>query len=122
MQKMAQWIKSELGNETPWHIPRFTPKWKLENVPQTPVSLLEKIIKIAKEEGLSYVYIGNVSEHPFNNTYCPRCSQIVIKRPHFNSVECFFKGNHCPSCGAIIYGVFETTEKLSGTDHVLNLH
>ena len=109
-KKVAQWIQSELGKETPWHLTRFNPQWQLENVPQTPVNLLEKARKIAIGEGLDFVYIGNVSEHASNHTYCPNCAKILIKRPHFNLVECFLNKNRCPWCGETIYGQFKSNK------------
>jgi len=110
-KKMAQWIISEIGKDTPWHLTRFNPQWKLGNVPQTPVNLLEKARKIAMEQGLDYVYIGNVSEHASNHTYCPSCAKILIKRPNFNLIESFLDENRCPSCGETIYGQFNSHKK-----------
>ncbi len=33
---------------------------------------------VAKENGLRYVYVGNVPGHVYNSTYCPFCNRKVI--------------------------------------------
>lgn len=59
---IANFIKKELGKDTPWHISRFCGaiSWKMQNVPDTPIETLKKAERIGKEAGLKYVYIGNV--------------------------------------------------------------
>lgn len=105
-RNLAQWIKAELGENTPWHITRFTPKWQLEDVIQTPINGLNKIWEIGKNEGLNHVYIGNVAEHPANHTYCPSCNKAVIKRANFSILENLMLSNECPHCGEEIAGTF----------------
>ncbi|MCD6428571.1 MAG: hypothetical protein J7L12_03020 [Desulfurococcales archaeon] len=79
---------------------RFYPHFKLTDVPPTPVETLEKLAKVAKSEGLHYVYIGNVPGHPLEHTYCPGCGSLVIKRFGFDIVEWKLNDdNRCPNCG-----------------------
>jgi len=62
LKKIAQFIKTELGPETPWHISRFFPElsWRMKDLPATPLESLEKVEQIGSAAGLKYVYKGNV--------------------------------------------------------------
>ena len=62
LKKIAQFIKKELGAETPWHISRFSPEisWKLKNLSATPLETLENAYQIGIKAGLKYVYKGNI--------------------------------------------------------------
>lgn len=98
-KEIAIWIKENLGAETPWHISRFSGEisWKLQNLPDTPIEVLEKAIKIGKEVGLKYVYIGNVPGHQAENTFCPRCGALVISRINY-FVHRYDNNGKCPRC------------------------
>jgi len=99
-RKLARWIVENLGPETPIHFLRFHPDYKLLDIPSTPVKVLEKHAAIAKEEGLHYVYLGNVPGHELENTYCPRCGKILIRRIGFDIVEVNLRDDmSCPYCG-----------------------
>ncbi len=51
------------------------------------------------EEGLRFVYIGNILGHPALNTYCPSCKEKVITRNQSRFVSNILTKNHCcPSC------------------------
>lgn len=102
IEEIIQRVKEELGSETPLHFTRFYPDYKareygLEGV--TPVETLEEARKRAREEGLDYVYIGNVPGHPGENTYCPDCGSLLIQRYIFSVLEYrITEDNRCPSC------------------------
>lgn len=99
---IAEWIVKSLGKDTPWHITRFIPHYKLEHLPETPVSTLERFHNIGKKVGLSYIYIGNVPNHPLENTYCPKCgSQVITRRGHRLISHSISEGK-CAVCGAPI--------------------
>lgn len=66
LKRMAEWIRDELGPDTPWHVTRFLPYLDLSHLPETPVQKLERVRKIGFDAGLHYVYIGNVPGHPEN--------------------------------------------------------
>ncbi len=103
VRRLAKWIVENLGDETPFHLLRFHPDYKLLDLPPTPVETLEKLAKAAKEEGLKHVYIGNVWGHPLENTYCPKCGYTVIERRGFTIIAWrLTKDNKCPRCGAKI--------------------
>lgn len=114
-RKLARWIVENLGPETPIHFLRFHPDYKLLDIPSTSVKVLEKHAAIAKEEGLHYVYLGNVPGHELENTYCPRCGKILIRRVGFDIVEVNLRDDmSCPYCGykVNIVGRIHPTYKL----------
>jgi len=104
--KMCLWIKVNLGSDTPLHFSRFTPMYKMLALSPTPVETLDKARQIALDCGLKYVYIGNVWEHPAENTYCPRCKKIVIRRVGFSVLENHLRNGRCAFCQEKIAGVW----------------
>ncbi len=100
LRKLVRWIVNELGEETPLHLLRFYPNYLMTNVEPTPIELLERCAKIAKDEGLKHVYLGNVPGHPLEHTYCPKCGELVIERYGFDIINYkLSEDNKCPKCG-----------------------
>jgi pyruvate formate lyase activating enzyme len=111
---LSRWVLDNLGPDTPIHFLRFHPDYKMMEFPWTPVETLEKHCAVAKEEGLKYVYIGNVPGHPLENTYCPGCGAIAIKRYGYDTTGWYLdKDNKCKKCGykLAIFGRLEQTAK-----------
>ncbi len=106
IKDMCRWIKENLGRDTPLHFTRFYPMYKLLSLPPTPVKTLEKARSIALSEGLRFVYIGNVPGHPGENTYCPNCGMILIKRRGFLIEKNVISNGRCPKCGEEIPGIW----------------
>jgi pyruvate formate lyase activating enzyme len=96
---IAKWIYDNLGSETPWHISQFCGQisWKLKHLPDTPVETLEKAIEIGRKVGLKYVYIGNIPGHKAENTFCPKCKELVIERVNY-IIHRYDKEGKCPKC------------------------
>jgi len=107
MEEMCLWIKEHLGADTPLHLSRFWPTYKLFNLFPTPVDTLEKSRDIAKASGLNYVYIGNVAGHAAENTYCPKCGKVIIERRGYFIVENNIIDGKCKFCEEKIYGRWE---------------
>ncbi|MDD5136140.1 MAG: AmmeMemoRadiSam system radical SAM enzyme [Candidatus Omnitrophica bacterium] len=107
IRKMCEWIKENLGEEVPLHFSRFTPSFKLQNLPPTPVEKLEEAYKIAKDVGLKYVYIGNIPGHTYENTYCPKCKKIAVARIGYEVLENSIVDGRCKSCGEKIAGIWK---------------
>jgi len=96
-------VIKKLSTKVPIHFTRYFPS-HLSTQPKTPVSLLQKAHTIAKKEGLDYVYLGNVPGHPFQNTYCPNCSELLIKRDSFSiTFSNLTVDNRCPRCNYPIH-------------------
>jgi pyruvate formate lyase activating enzyme len=106
LHAMTQWIRQKLGSDVPIHFTRFHPMYKLNNLPPTPVGTLEKARRIALEAGLHFPYAGNVPGHPGENTYCPSCKKVVIRRDGYRIAENRVTGGKCGHCGAPIAGVW----------------
>ena len=99
-KKLSRFIYDEFGPEMPIHFLRFHPDYKMMDYESTPVKTLERHHQVAKEEGLKYVYLGNVPGHPLEHTYCPECNNIAIKRFGFDIQEWNLdKNNRCNFCG-----------------------
>ena len=107
LNDMAQWIINQLGSETPWHITRFIPHFKLSHLTYTPISKLEKVRQLGMDKGLRYVYLGNVPGHSAENTYCPWCGKPLIERRNCQILSYNLKRNKCKSCNQTIAGYFE---------------
>ena len=100
MRRLSRWIVENLGPETPFHLLRFHPQYGLSDLYPTPIETLEKLAKIAMEEGLKHVYLGNVWGHELENTYCPNCGALVVKRRGFYILEWNLTEDfRCKKCG-----------------------
>jgi pyruvate formate lyase activating enzyme len=88
-----------VGAETPLHFTRYFPAYKLDN-PPTRVETLVKAYEMARKAGVLYPYIGNVSGHEYENTYCPNCRKKLIKRHGCYILKYdITEDNRCPKCG-----------------------
>ena len=105
LKDIAAFIFS-LGSETPWHISRFHPQFKMLQIPSTPIASLHLACRIGKEAGLKYVYSGNVPGDEGENTYCSNCEKILINRNGYSIIDNLLSGNACPHCGKKLEGLF----------------
>lgn len=105
LREIAKFIVNELGEETPWHISRFYPAYKLRDIPPTPIETIHKAREIGLNEGLKYVYEGNVPGSTGENTYCPNCKNLIIERLGYQIINKATKDGKCPYCESRIYGV-----------------
>ncbi len=107
IRRMCRWIVENLGPDVPLHFSRFFPNYRLNHLAPTPVSKLEEAGRIAREEGVEYITIGNLPGHELNSTFCPGCSERVIHRVHFQVLENRLEDGKCPSCAREIAGVWK---------------
>jgi pyruvate formate lyase activating enzyme len=98
---IAEFIVKELGVNTPWHISRFFPTYKMNAVSPTPEATIKQAYEIGKKAGLKYIYAGNTLSDGMENTYCPKCGQVVIKRFGYDIERLDDKGK-CKNCGTKI--------------------
>lgn len=106
LRGMANWVKTNLGPEVPLHFTQFHPEYLLKNLPITPIRTLERAKAIADAEGLHYVYIGNVPGHPAENTFCPRCRRMLVRRAGFEIQQILIRNNACSFCKHPIPGIW----------------
>ncbi len=107
IRKLCKWVKSNLGSEIPLHFSRFFPQYKMRHLPPTPVATLDVAREIALEEGLNYVYIGNIRSAGGENTYCPGCKKLLIERQGYTILKNVMRNGGCPDCGKVIYGCWQ---------------
>lgn len=105
LRGIARFIADKVGKETPWHVSRFHPTFKMTDRPPTPVTTLARARQIGLDEGLSYVYEGNVPEAGGEDTGCPACGEILIRRSGFYLAENRITEGKCPDCAALIDGI-----------------
>ena len=100
IKALVNFMAEEVGVEVPLHFTRFFPYYKLKNLPPTEISDLEQAYKIAKDAGMKYVYVGNVSSSDGENTYCYNCGKLLVGRNSYTIQENNLKNGKCPECGA----------------------
>ena len=105
LRDIARFIATELGVDTPWHVSRFHPTYKMLDRPITPVGTLNRAREIGLAAGLRYVYEGNVPGSGGENTLCPHCGEVVIRRVGFSVADHNAQGGVCAHCGREIDGV-----------------
>lgn len=98
LKDMANWVRDHLGKETPWHITRFFPYLEFRNLAPTPIETLEKARMIGQKAGLQFVYLGNVPGSDSENTYCPNCGNLAIKRDGYKIDQMNIKNGACANC------------------------
>jgi len=108
IREECRWIMRELGPDVPLHFTAFHPDFKMLDLPPTPAATLSRARKIAIEEGLHYVYTGNVHDREGGTTFCPGCGTALVVRDWHAILEYrLTPEGGCPSCGTAIPGLFE---------------
>ncbi len=101
IRKIAEFIAS-ISKDIPWHVIRFFPMYLMQDVEPTPIETLLRAAEIGKEEGLRYVYLGNVSSEM--SVKCPNCDKVVVMREFLNKSKVLLKKGKCPFCRFTISG------------------
>jgi pyruvate formate lyase activating enzyme len=111
----CKWIMQELGPDVPVHFTAFHPDHKMTDIPATPAATLTRARTLALEEGLHYVYTGNVHDAAGGATYCTGCKTPLIVRD-WHRIEDYrlTPEGACPDCGTIVPGRFETFSRQFG--------
>ena len=100
LEGIANWIRDELGELTPWHVTRFYPHHHLMHLPPTPVSTLEHAYDIGRKAGLKFVYAGNVPGHQSESTVCYSCGNLIVQRFGYQTEVVGLEDSKCRFCGA----------------------
>lgn len=106
LKDIASFIKNELSEDTPWHVTAFFPTYKLLDAPPTSVKTLRRAWEIGRNEGLFYVYTGNIPGEKGESTFCPKCNKIIIERSGFRVKQLNLNADKCGFCGEKIAGLF----------------
>ena len=106
ISKMCKWLSDNGFKNTPLHFSRFYPMHKLEQLPPTPVEILNSAYRIATGEGLKYVYTGNAPGNEISDTKCPSCNSSVVVRQGYRISANNITAGKCNKCGTKIDGVW----------------
>ena len=106
VRQLARWVKENLGADVPLHFSRFHPQHKLLNLPPTPIETVVRAREIALEEGLKFVYTGNIPVAAGDSTYSPQTGRIVIERKGYFVVRTELAEGVAPD-GEVIPGVWK---------------
>jgi len=106
IREMCGWLVSHGLGHYPLHFSRFFPQYKLTQLPPTPISTLVKARDIALEEGVQFVYIGNVPGSNASNTFCPDCNKMLIERRGYQIQHNHIINGQCEFCKSSIPGVW----------------
>ncbi len=108
LDQMTKWVVEHLGSDVPMHFTAFHPDWKMTNKPPTSPDTLTRARGIAQQNGVHYVYTGNVHDTEGGSTWCHQCGELLIERDWYvlglwglNENGC------CHKCGIAIPGIFE---------------
>lgn len=104
--KMCKWLYDNGFEDTPLHFSRFYPNHKLDRLPPTSFEVMERAWQIARNEGLKYVYLGNVPGSEKNNTFCHNCGRRIVARSGFHSDYVNFEDGMCMHCDTKIPGIW----------------
>jgi len=107
IRQLVRWVKANMGSDTPLHFSGFYPRYKMRHLPPTSLKTLEMARQIGMDEGLEYVYIGNLLSKEGENTYCPNCKSLLIERVGYSILKNRLKDGYCSDCGKEIYGVWK---------------
>jgi len=108
LDAMTAWIADRLGPGVPLHFTAFHPDWKMRDRPRTPAATLTRARRRALDNGLRYVYTGNVHDARGGTTACHGCGRALIVRDWY-VLEHYSLGDdgRCPGCGTRCAGVFD---------------
>lgn len=107
IKQLTGFIVESLGPETPWHVSRFHPSYRLTQVAPTSIASLEEAVSIGKKSGLRYVYSGNAPGLDSENTYCHSCGALLIRRYGYQIKNYLADRGTCPDCHTSVYGIYQ---------------
>lgn len=108
LRQMAAFLAS-ISRDIPWHVTAFHQDYKMTQSANTTAAQLIRAAEIGTEAGLRFVYAGNAPGRVgrWENTYCPNCQALLIKRFGFlvREYRVTAKGT-CPDCAAVLPGIW----------------
>jgi pyruvate formate lyase activating enzyme len=104
LRDLTAWLVTHLGPETPWHVSRFFPAYRMLDHPPTPLATLRRAAEIGREAGLQHVYVGNAPELALEDTHCAGCGELLIARRGYRVLRSLADDGTCPSCARPLAG------------------
>ncbi len=109
LRDAARFLRA-LSPDLPWHVTAFHPDYRMNGTLPTPLPTLLRAADIGREEGLRYVYTGNLpgpADSGGETTCCPACREILVERRGFRVLRCRIGADGaCPACHAPIPGLW----------------
>lgn len=105
IEALIRFVKEDLSPDVPLHFSRFFPKYRLTHLPPTPSGTIQRSLEAAKKLGLHFAYANNINLSS-NNTVCPKCGNVLVKRLGGRVQKIEIKGGRCPFCGQEIPGIW----------------
>ena len=105
-RQLCGWVAENLGVDTPLHFSRFFPQHQLKHLPPTPTETILRAREIAQEEGLQFVYVGNMQCDEGESTHCPGCEKLLIERHGYTVHQNRIVNGQCPACRTSIFGIW----------------
>ncbi len=106
-RRLAAWVAAELGPDVPIHFSRYHPSYKIRNVPPTPATTLRRARAAALAEGCRFVYTGNLPGEQGQDTLCPACGAMLVRRYQYQILGNTIVRGTCRACGQAVPGVWE---------------
>jgi pyruvate formate lyase activating enzyme len=115
----SKWIMRELGPDVPLHFTAFHPDYKMMDIAPTPASTLKRARRIARAEGLKYVYTGNVHDSEGGTTFCPSCAKPLIVRDWYEILDyAVTTEGRCGHCATPLPGRYARFDRQWGRKRV----
>ena len=67
---------------------------------RTPVERLVRAREVVLDMGVRHVYLGNVYDTPYSNTFCEKCNVLLVDRYGLNATMPNLNADgNCAKCG-----------------------
>ncbi|ACY12830.1 AmmeMemoRadiSam system radical SAM enzyme [Haliangium ochraceum] len=96
-----------LGADTPWHLLRFHPDYRMGDTPPTSPALLQTARDIGHDIGLRHVYVERALGQDARDTRCPSCQRVVVERAIWGLRALHLRAGRCEFCDTAIAGRWE---------------
>ena len=107
VRALSRWVRTELGPDVPLHFSAFHPDFKMTGKPATPPATIKRARRIALDEGLHFVYTGNIHDPDGGSTWCPGCGAALVRRDWYDvGAYRISEAQRCVECGTHIAGRF----------------
>jgi len=110
---------SRLDRDIPWHVTSYHDDYRMEGRGATPLRSLLRAAEIGREEGLRFVYAGNVHGRvgEWEDTRCPGCGVTVVERRGFRVLSNRLRADgSCPACGDHLPGLWSVPLRTASID------
>lgn len=106
LKSISTFIAKELGRDTPWHLLRFYPEYKMLYRNATSQDSLQLAANIGTAMELNYIYNKDLDQGRLLDTYCPNCESRIIERDGYNLARNATREGMCSVCGHFLSGIW----------------